>query len=284
MAFSRRPLYLVVMCVTVFTVSKHWILSQDNVKHSAQTGKITTALQSNISHQVVEIKSDSSCNIRKGVDLAIDIEHAEESNKKQQIWISMGLCFSKNTELHGKKHYPYTEVTPLAILLWHHFVPYVRIILYIVYDVYEPEDRRKMYETNLLKITNNTVKVRWVTDDGMSCVTKSQLVRMWAFQESVIDSRDIVVTVDVNLFVVTSKILDPIVYEHPGKKVWVFQWNNTGFAKPNIDETFNQNLIAAESNGPYIKLHFAMFHDPHFPCTITNLITIILIEYSCDKL
>ena len=263
MAFSRRPLYLVVMCVTVFTASKHWILSQDKVKHSAQTSKITTALQSNISHQVVEIKSDSSCNIRDGVDLAIDIEHAEESNKKQQIWISMGLCFSKNTELHGKKNYPYTEVTPLAILLWRHFVPDVRIILYLVYDVYEPEDRRKIYETNLLNITNNTVEVRWVKEDGMSCVTKSQLVRMWGFQEPVIDSRDIVVTVDVNLFVVTSKILDPIVYAHPNKKVWVFQWHNTGFSKPTVDETFNQNLIAAESKGLWIWLYFVIFYDAH---------------------
>ena len=82
----------------------------------------------------------------------------------------------------------------------------------------------------------------------MSCVTKSQLIRMWAFQEPMIDSHDIIVTVDVNLFVVTSKILDPI-HHNPDKNIWVFQWYNTAFAETGIGETFNQNLIAAESRG-----------------------------------
>ena len=27
-----------------------------------------------------------------------------------KIWISMGLCFTKNTELHGKVNYPYAQV------------------------------------------------------------------------------------------------------------------------------------------------------------------------------
>ncbi len=36
-------------------------------------------------------------------------------------WVSMGLCFSKNTHLHNKGKYPYAAVTPLAILLWKHF-------------------------------------------------------------------------------------------------------------------------------------------------------------------
>jgi hypothetical protein len=38
----------------------------------------------------------------------------------------MGLCFSHTTDKYGKRHYPYLEVTPLAILLWHHFFPDTR--------------------------------------------------------------------------------------------------------------------------------------------------------------
>ena len=46
---------------------------------------------------------------------------AEERQPK--IWVSMGLCFSENTEKYGKKSYPYAEVTPLSIQLWSYFFP-----------------------------------------------------------------------------------------------------------------------------------------------------------------
>ena len=46
---------------------------------------------------------------------------AEE--KQPKIWVSMGLCFSENTEKYGKKSYPYAEVTPLSIQLWSYFFP-----------------------------------------------------------------------------------------------------------------------------------------------------------------
>ena len=182
------------------------------------------------------IKSEADNNETK---VSIIVPH------KRQIWISMGLCFSGNTEMYDKRYYPYTQVTPLAIILWYHFFPQIRVILYLIYNKYEIDDRRKLYEESL-KQTN--VEIRWVRDDGMNCVTKSQLARMWAFQESLIASDDIIVTVDVNLFVATTKILDPI-HEHPNLKLWVFQWHRSAFVETGIGETFNQNLIAAESKG-----------------------------------
>merc|ERR550539_510273 len=155
----------------------------------------------------------------------------------------MGLCFSKNTEMYGKEKYPYAEVTPLALILWYHFFPDIRVILYLIYDAGEIEDRRKLYEEQL-KQTN--VEIRWVKAGDMSCVTKSQVIRMWAFQEPLINDNDIIITVDVNLFVVTNKVLDPI-YQNPSLKLWVFQWHNTAFGENGIGDTFNQNLISAES-------------------------------------
>ena len=91
-------------------------------------------------------------------------------------------------------------MTPLAIILWYHFFPDIRVILYLVYDKYESEDRKTLYAEQF-KQTN--VEIRWVADDDINCVTKSQLIRLWAFQEQMIHDDDIIITVDVNLFVTT---------------------------------------------------------------------------------
>ena len=78
------------------------------------------------------------------------------------VWISMGLWFTKNTNLWGKKNYPYSEghfltsfmvfintvcyrisvastttfqtkVLPLSVLLWLHFYPpSVKVILFLI--------------------------------------------------------------------------------------------------------------------------------------------------------
>ena len=166
---------------------------------------------------------------------------------KRQIWISMGLCFSTNTKMYKKQNYPYAQVTPLAILLWYHFFPDIRIILYLVYDQFESNDRRYLYEEQL---NQTNVEIRWVQEDDIDCVTKSQLIRMWAFQDTMIKEKDIIITVDVNLFVVSPNILKPI-YDNLDKKLWVFMWYDTAFIETGIGETFNQNLMSAESRGKY---------------------------------
>ena len=181
----------------------------------------------------------------------VNDKQTKDSVKKRKIWISMALCFSKNTHMYNKKDYPYAQVTPLAIILWNHFFPDIPVLLYLIYDNFESKDRRKMYEEHL-KQTN--VEVRWVKEGDMDCVTKSQLIRMWAFQEPMIQEDDIIVTVDVNLFVVTPKILDPI-FQYPNKKLWVFAWYETAFIAPGIGEPFNQNLMSAEKRGKIWKIN-----------------------------
>jgi hypothetical protein len=64
----------------------------------------------------------------------------------------MGLCFSHNTEKHGKRHYPYTEITPLAILLWRYFFPdeaEVDVILYLIHTEPQILPHMKEYEKSL---------------------------------------------------------------------------------------------------------------------------------------
>ena len=69
---------------------------------------------------------------------------ATESNKSK-IWASMGLCYSHNTQKHGKKNYPYKQVLPLALLLWRYHLPQVKTIVRLVYTEPELTDKMRGY-------------------------------------------------------------------------------------------------------------------------------------------
>ena len=71
--------------------------------------------------------------------------------------------------------------------------------------------------------------IEWVhVGDGDSgepeaCVLMSQLSRLLLYQRrDLVRPDDIILTMDVNAFVMTPKILDPIRL-NPGKKVWLMQ-------------------------------------------------------------
>ena len=68
--------------------------------------------------------------------------------------------------------------------------------------------------------------VEWIPtggDGGTDCVLLSQLSRMLLFQNrGLVRPDDVVVTMDVNAFVMSKKILDPVKF-NPGKKVWIMQ-------------------------------------------------------------
>ena len=49
------------------------------------------------------------------------------------LWVTMGLCWSSNTEYHDKKNFPYREAAPLSIQLWRRIAK-ARVILQIVYS------------------------------------------------------------------------------------------------------------------------------------------------------
>ena len=158
------------------------------------------------------------------------------------VWVSMGLCFSENTKLYGKRKYPYVAVTPLALLLWNHFLPKVKLVLYLIYTKRDNDERRKRYQDTLRQIEG--LEVRWVESGDMDCVMKSQTSRMWAFNDPMVKDDDIVITIDVNAFIMTSKILDPI-YENPRNSIWVFQYEDTADISEDIGASFNENFIAA---------------------------------------
>ena len=73
----------------------------------------------------------------------------------------------------------------------------------------------------------------------MDCVLKSQLIRMFAFGNPIVKPKDIVMTVDVNLFLMTNKIFDPI-YKQPDLLAWVYQYEDSDYSTSGYGETFNQ--------------------------------------------
>jgi hypothetical protein len=76
-----------------------------------------------------------------------------KKNTKPKIWISMGLCFSENTKKYGKEHYPYSEVTPLALLLWSYFFPKtdeVSTIIFLVHNEPNKTEHMEVYEKTLI--------------------------------------------------------------------------------------------------------------------------------------
>ena len=66
-----------------------------------------------------------------------------------KTWVSMGLCFSRNTRLHGKSKYPYAQVTPLSILLWKYFLPEVGVLVRLIYTETEVNSVMEEYAGTL---------------------------------------------------------------------------------------------------------------------------------------
>ena len=66
---------------------------------------------------------------------------------------------------------------------------------------------------------------------------------MFASDNDNVDDNDIVITVDINLFVMTRDIL---VYldQSPDMVAWVPQYHDTADISSGTGETFNQNLVA----------------------------------------
>ena len=57
--------------------------------------------------------------------------HSKPRSQKRKVWVSIGLCYSYNTPLHGKSKYPYKDVAPLALALWRYFQPEVSTIIQV---------------------------------------------------------------------------------------------------------------------------------------------------------
>ena len=97
-----------------------------------------------------------------------------QNTDKPKIWVSMGLCYAKNTDNYGKGTYPYKKILPLAVLLWRYHLPQVNTIVRLVHTEPELTDEMRSYGA-MLERTGAVVE--WIPSGNMSCITMSQLVR-----------------------------------------------------------------------------------------------------------
>ena len=75
----------------------------------------------------------------------------------------------------------------MAVKMWDFIAPEVSLLVYLVYDPDEDVSDMDKYEVSLRK-ASPSVQVRRVQTGDMDCVLKSQTVRMWAFQEQIIQA------------------------------------------------------------------------------------------------
>ena len=172
-----------------------------------------------------------------------DQDQDQDQGQGPDVWVSMGLCYSANAKIMGKSHYPYKEVTPLSLLLWRYYLPTVRTIVRVVYTEKNITDTMRAYSSVLERAG---ALVEWVEAGAMDCVLKSQLIRLFAGENPNVMPDDIVMTVDVNLFVMTKDILLPIITS-PWMTAWVPQYEDSASISTGKGRTFNQNLIAMKA-------------------------------------
>ncbi len=55
------------------------------------------------------------------------------SSNPEGVWISISVCFSSNTNLHGKQNYPYKVATRLSSSLWRQ-IAQKQVIVQVVYE------------------------------------------------------------------------------------------------------------------------------------------------------
>jgi len=166
-----------------------------------------------------------------------------EAKQNSTIWASMGLCYNENTHEYNKGKYPYRDVTVLSILLWGYHVPQAKTIINIIYT---GQISSMMTEYGRMLERAGAV-VQFRPAGGMDCVLKAQLIRLVAGDHPQIMDWDIVVTVDVNLFVVNDNVIKPF-RDFPEKLIWIPQYEETVDVREGTGETFNQNLIGMRAS------------------------------------
>lgn len=129
----------------------------------------------------LSIGDSKSANHNDVTSVDIEIKKPLEGVQKKlepiNIWVTMALCWSENTQYHGKGQFPYKEALPLSSQLWLNLTT-ARVIAQIVYTEPSISDELRSYQSQL---ESHGVLVKLVPAQTMDCVLKAQLIRILVF-------------------------------------------------------------------------------------------------------
>jgi len=203
-----KGLAIIVMCIFCIYKMDQIALDTDS---SQSLSAPKPALSMLDIHSLVEKHHDDAVSNIKDVTF--------ENSEGPRTWITMGLCWSANAQVHGKENFPYKDAAPLSAQLWMKLTP-TKVILQIVYSEEEISDELKEYKKELESY--GAVVFLVPTGSDMKCVLKSQMIRLLAYALPFIRDDDIIVTADVDAFVMTKDIYKPLLL--PGRQIWIYRY------------------------------------------------------------
>ena len=159
--------------------------------------------------------------------------------------IHVGLCWGENAQVHGKEKFPYSEAALRSTQLWHKMTN-ATVIMQLVYSTPHPPKELLEYKARLARYG---AQVLLLQSHDLPCVLTAQLVRLLAFQCEFVSEEDIVVTADVDAFIMTPEILRPL-----KKKVSVWIWRYE--LSYHMGYTFMMPFIGARSKTWRSMLHY----------------------------
>ena len=119
----------------------------------------------------------------------------------------MSVCWSANAKVHGKENFPYKEAMVMSSQLWMKFTP-AKVVAQVVYSEDQVSSELSDYKKELEKHGVRVLLVK--TGNDIKCVLKSQLIRILAYLLPFIKPQDIIVTADVDAFIMSYDIFKPL--------------------------------------------------------------------------
>ena len=116
-----------------------------------------------------------------------------ERTSEAKVWVTMAVCWGENAQVHGKEHFPYTEAALRSVNLWH-TLTHARVLLTIVHSG-KASKELLAYQKRLEELGADVSLAESKSDLG--CVLTSQLIRLLAFNNPLVNDEDIIVTADV---------------------------------------------------------------------------------------
>ena len=147
------------------------------------------------------------------------VKKCEISLLKLSSSFVIGLCFGQNAIILGKTNFPYNEAAVRSILLWHKLTN-ATVAITIVHNNKYTSDSLKKYAQELEDLGASVVVHH---EDVLHCVLTSQIVRLVNVHlHDDIEPDDVVITADVDAFIMNPALLKPL--DHHNVSAWVWRY------------------------------------------------------------